>query len=293
MPESASPRWGMSAADESAAVDASVRHAFHGRTPSAGERERYVQTLHLDDLRLATACAAGNADAWEHFMREYPPVLRRAADALDPSGGARDLAEALSGDLYGLTDRGGERQSLFRYFHGRSSLATWLRAVLAQRHVDRIRASRRLAPLPDDDVAATPAHIRAVRDEAVDPDRHRRARMVREALASAIAALEPRDRLRLACYYAQDMTLAAIGRMLHEHEATVSRQLSRARHTIRAAVEERLRAHHRMSDDGIAECLRAVADDPGPLDVADLLGSESETRALAGAGKKRRQDRST
>ena len=36
--------------------------------------------------------------------------------------------------------RAGERQSLFRYFHGRSSLTTWLRAVLAQRHVDRLRS---------------------------------------------------------------------------------------------------------------------------------------------------------
>jgi DNA-directed RNA polymerase specialized sigma24 family protein len=34
-------------------------------------------------------------------------------------------------------------KSLFRYFQGRSSLATWLRAVLSQRYVDRIRANRR------------------------------------------------------------------------------------------------------------------------------------------------------
>ena len=52
--------------------------------------------------------------------------------------------------------REGQRQSLFRYFQGRSSLATWLRAVLAQRYVDRQRALRRLAPLADGD----PEHLR-------------------------------------------------------------------------------------------------------------------------------------
>ena len=35
-------------------------------------------------------------------MLEYRPILYRAADALDPSGGARDLADSLYADLYGL-----------------------------------------------------------------------------------------------------------------------------------------------------------------------------------------------
>ena len=81
-------------------------------------------------------------------MLEHRPRLYRAADALDPAGGARDLADSLYADLYGFPDRQGKRKSLFRYFHGRSSLSTWLRAVLAQRHVDRLRTARRLEPLP-------------------------------------------------------------------------------------------------------------------------------------------------
>ncbi len=108
------------------------------------------------DLELARQCAAGDERAWERFVREYRPVLYRAADALDPSGGARDLADSLYADLYGIrtaevSESGSERRSLFRYFQGRSSLATWLRAILAQRYVDRLRAGRRLQPLPDDE----------------------------------------------------------------------------------------------------------------------------------------------
>src|SRR4029079_14180055 len=99
---------------------------------------------------LARPWAEGTEPAWDRFVRDYRPVLYRAADALDPSGGARELADSLYGDLYGVQVRGSDRRSLFRYFQGRSSLATWLRAVLAQRYVDRLRAGRRLTPLPDD-----------------------------------------------------------------------------------------------------------------------------------------------
>jgi hypothetical protein len=143
--------WGLSREQFAAAIEASVAHAFAGRNRTSGDVDRYVASLHLTDLALASACAAGREAAWDYFIREFRPSLYRAADAIDPTGGARDLADALYGDLFGLKERDGVRQSLFRYFHGRSSLATWLRAVLAQRHVDRLRAGRRFEPLPDEE----------------------------------------------------------------------------------------------------------------------------------------------
>src|SRR5262245_3482070 len=108
---------------------------------------------HTADLELARRCAAGDEAAWETFVREYRPVLYRAAQALDPTGGARELADSLYGELYGVPSTKGATpaRSLFHYFQGRSSLATWLRAVLAQRFVDRARAARRLQPLPEGD----------------------------------------------------------------------------------------------------------------------------------------------
>lgn len=238
-------------------------------SPDPAEIERTLGGLRLTDLALACACADGHEGAWEHFVREYRPVLYRAADALDPSGGARDIADALYADLFGLRERAGERQSLFRYFHGRSSLATWLRAVLAQRHVDRIRSERRLADLPDETAAALadPAPPPA-------PDRARQLSAVHAALARGIAALAARDRLRLACYYAHDLTLAQIGRALGEHEATVSRHLSRTRRAVRAHVEGDLQARGMRPPD-IADCLAAVAEDAGTLELATLLTDES------------------
>jgi RNA polymerase sigma factor (sigma-70 family) len=229
-----------------------------------------VSASYAADRELAQRCAAGEEQAWERFVLEYRPVLYRAADALDPSGGARDLADALYGELYGLAEGGGERKSLFRYFQGRSSLATWLRAVLSQRYVDRLRAGKRLQPLPDEDSSSRDTTRPG---DPPDPDRSRHASLLHEALAEAVNHLDPRDRLRLGCYYAQAMTLADTGRLLKEHEATVSRQLTRTRRWLREDVERQLRDHRRLSDAQIAECFESVSDDAGPLDLQRLLGS--------------------
>jgi hypothetical protein len=98
--------------------------------------------------------------------------------------------------------------------------------------------------------------------------------MVQGALAAAVEALEPRDRLRLGCYYAQNLKLAAIGRLLGEHEATVSRHLTRTRRQIRDAVERRLRDEHGLSEAAMAECFAAAVDDPGAIDLSDMIGDE-------------------
>jgi len=215
------------------------------------------------DLELARLCAEGDEHAWERFVREYRPLLYRAADALDRTQGAREIADSLYADLYGLKDTGGQRQSLFRYYQGRSSLATWLRAVLAQRYVDRVRVQRKVEPLPDEDTAAPV--------DELDPDRPRYVALVRQALERAVAALTARERLRLGCYYLQELTLAQTGRIMKESEATASRQLSRTRVAVRRDVERQLRDEARLTDDQIAACFASVADDPGPLDLKQVI----------------------
>lgn len=229
-------------------------------------------SLHLEDLALAVACAEGHGPAWDHFVLTYRPLLYRAADAIDPTGGARESADALYADLFGLKEKDGARQSLLRYFHGRSRLDTWLRAVLSQRHVDRIRAARRTEALPDDD-GPRPLPSREV---APDPERERFAAALGVALAAAVAELDPRDRLRLRLYYSQQMKLAAIGKMLGEHEASVSRHLTRVRADLRAAVDADLRARHGFDDAAVAECFARIADDPGAFDLGRLFAEDED-----------------
>ena len=230
------------------------------------ERGANLDKLHLEDLALACGCAAGDEAAWEHFIREQRPTLYRAADALDPGGGAREMADGIYGELF--------ERSLFRYFHGRSSLATWLRAVLAQRHIDRLRAGRRLEPLPDDEFSASGGPAKAGPYDgqyAALPETNRCSELIREALTRAVSELPSRDRLRLACYYAQELTLAETGKLLGEHEATCSRHLARTRKTLRAEIERRLRDEHGLSAAEIDDCFAASSQDPGELDLRQLL----------------------
>ena len=247
--------WAVTEADFARALQASVGHAFREADPSAAQVEKYLRSLHVRDVALACGCAAGSDAAWEHFIAEQRPHLYRAADAL-------------YADLYGTREKDGERQSLFRYFHGRSRLSTWLRAVLAQRHVDRIRARRREAPL-DDELPVTAASAQP------DPERSRYLTLITRALMIVIAALDPRDRLRLASYYTQNLTLAQTGRLLGEHEATVSRQLARTRKAIRGRVEQHLRDSEHLHPDEIEQCFASALEDPGPLDLAVIIRKDS------------------
>ncbi|HUQ87570.1 MAG TPA: sigma-70 family RNA polymerase sigma factor [Vicinamibacterales bacterium] len=281
-------RWNVPPEVFSNALERSAEKAFTGRTPSEPELDRYYDALHLSDLALACACAMGREDAWDHFVREFRPGMYRAADAIDAGGGARDIAQSLYAELFGLKEKDGIRQSVFRYFHGRSSLATWLRSLISQRFIDRHRETRKLDPLPDES-SAEPLRASASR---IDPDRARFVAAMRAALAAAIAALDSRDRLRLACYYAQEMTLAQIGRLTREHEATVSRQLAKARKTIREDVERRLGDEQGFSKVEIEECFASIVDDAGNLDLDEWLGDSSRRNFGEGGRKKSALDRS-
>jgi RNA polymerase sigma-70 factor (ECF subfamily) len=262
-------RWTLSEAEFADAVERSAAHAFRNAEPSQRDLGSYLANLHVEDLGLAAACALGREAAWDHFVLEHRPVLYRAADALDPTGGARELADSLYAELYGLREDGEGRRSLFRYFHGRSSLATWLRAVLAQRHVDAFRARRRVEPLPEGDRISA-----AETTPAADPDRSLLVPLIERALHAAVDALPPKDRLRLRSYYVSLLTLAEIGRITGEHEATVSRQLSRTRRGLRDAIERHLRQEEQLNEDRISRAFELALEDTGAMDLQQVLSAD-------------------
>jgi RNA polymerase sigma-70 factor (ECF subfamily) len=262
--EAKAHRWHVPESAFACTLEASCRDAFAGGNPGPRDISRFLSSLHLADLALASACAEGHAAAWDYFVVEYRPHLYRAADALDRSGAARELADSMYAELYGINQRGEARQSLLRSFHGRSSLATWLRAVLAQRHVDRVRAGRRMEPMPDELPDAGP------RAQSHDPECRHYVELLTSALEHAMSRLAPQDRLRIGLYYAQRLTLAEIGRLLKEHEATASRQLARARKAIREEVERELRSCG-LTRTQIERCFECANEDVGDMDLDKML----------------------
>jgi RNA polymerase sigma-70 factor, ECF subfamily len=230
-------RWQVSRETFAAAVAIAVEKRFDDAAAAGPAAvEAFIATLHAADLALACACRDGHSDAWDHFVLTYRPELYRAARAIAGEGG-RELADSLYAELFGLPGNDGERRSLLRYYQGRSRLGTWLRSVLAQRHVDAIRASRRLRSIDDPD-ADVPEPAAAA--PALEPDAAARMRVAAGCLSAAIEQLDAPSRLRLAYYYVHGLTLAEAGRLFGEHEATASRKLEKARVALRGLIETAL-----------------------------------------------------
>jgi len=273
--ESHAAQWDLTLPQFAAALDRSLRKRFPDVSAARDRLVEYLQTLYLQDLALAAACLEGCERAWEYFVREYRAPLRAAAGAITKGSragaNAEELADSLFAELYGLVDGKRGERSLFRYFHGRSSLKTWLRAILAQRHVDRLRESRRWESFDQGDgEEPRPLPEPHVAPPSMDPHRERYLQRFVAVLHFCLAALDGRDRQRLELYYARQKTLAEIGRQLGEHESSVSRNLERIRHALRTHIEEHLHHEPALSEAEIALCFQYAAED-APIDFRNLF----------------------
>jgi len=250
-------RWNVG---DEALHDAAYRGARAAGVLDGAGVAAFIDALHAEDLSLAIACQAGESAPWEHFITTFRPLLYASARAIsgDEARG-RDLADSLWADMYGLEVRDGRRRSILSYFHGRSSLITWMRAVLAQRHVDYIRSQARIQPL--DDHAERATNTDEAEADAPDSERARYVTMLGKALDIALKSLAPRDRMRMAYYYRHELSLKEIGRVMDEHESTVSRRLARTRDQLKGAVARTLHEADKLSDDQIRLCYDFAAGD--------------------------------
>jgi len=226
-----------------------------GANASRQQQAGYLRVLKLNELMLAQACAAGKDRAWERFVATYRQPLMRAAIAITGSETlGRDLADQLYAELYGLTEKAGERRCPLASYRGRGSLMGWLRTTLAQRHVDYHRRSHREEPLEEFDAPAPeqaqekPAAMLTTLEKAVE---------------GALSSAEAEDRLLLAAYFLDGRTLHEIAKMLQVHEATVSRKLKRICQDLRKQVLKNLQGLG-LSRRAGEEALGA---DPRDLDV--------------------------
>jgi RNA polymerase sigma factor (sigma-70 family) len=271
--------WNLTAEQFQISLERSVARRFSSAgsrsAPNSAAIEKYLSTLHATDLALACACSAGNNAAWEYFVETYRSQLLRAACAIAGESAGRELADSLYGELFGLRESEGLRRSLFDYFHGRSRLGTWLHAILAQRHVNEFRRTRKMDSLDDsenEERGGKTSNLRA-RSGSPDPEREWYLAMIQAAVEKALQALVPRDRLRLAYYYVEELTLLEIGELLCEHEATASRKIERTRQDIRRSVEASLRGEKKLSEAQLRLCYE-YAREEWPFDLSRVLSAE-------------------
>jgi len=231
-------------------------------TDEPGARD-FLTSIRLEELVLARACAAGKERAWEAFLTRYRATLYESAYKIArEESAARELADSLYAELYGVSDKGRERASKLLYYQGRGSLQGWLRTVLAQEYVNRYRSTRRETSL---DAALEDGQ----QFEASEADPAIADPRVESAASAELAALETEERFLLAAYYLDHRTLAEIAKLQGVHESTISRKLERVTSGLRKRIRKRM-MQAGMSPRQADEAMQDV-------DVRDLRLNVSET----------------
>jgi RNA polymerase sigma-70 factor (ECF subfamily) len=230
----------------------------------------FLSSLNADDLCLAAACAKGDDVAWEDFFRDYRSYMVSVARTMtQDAGAAEQLADSTFAELYGLRESGGSRVSKFSFYSGRGSLRGWLRAVVFQLSADHHRQSSRLVQTEEPEDMDRLAHAAEKPERRPAPDleyvRDRYRDAVVGALRRAIQDLEARERLLLAYYYYDEMTLREIGQLFDVHEATISRWLTKIQKHIRKLVEKGLTRDHGFNRREVGEAIGLAAEE---LDIA-------------------------
>jgi len=215
-----------------------------------------IRGLSLDDLYLATACSHGDERAWAELVGRYLGFMRAFARRFHPEPEATDLADHVVANLW--------QRNKIACYEGRSTLQTWLGAVVAHAALNAARARRPRAPLDRAErLGARPA------PSAAEPATQEARSLLARLVAQAMGSLPPADRLLLYLYYEQDLTLNQMAVALHASKATLSRRLGHVRDLLRAAIESLAR----RSAGASADDLRAGIDlGCLELDLTNLLG---------------------
>jgi RNA polymerase sigma-70 factor (ECF subfamily) len=179
--------------------------------------------LSLDDLYLATACSQGDERAWEELTGRHGGFMRAFALRFLREPDASDLADQVIADLW-------QRRKIARY-QGRSTLRTWLGAVVAHAALNAGKSSRRTESLEDETCAGEPPAASA------EPGTNQAETLLARLVAEAIEGLPAGEKLLLRLYYEQGLTLDQMAVALRASKAALSRRLARIRAGLRQAVE--------------------------------------------------------
>lgn len=172
------------------------------------------------DADLLAAAALGDRDAFDVLAGRYLLRLRRAAiRVLDDPAAAEDVAQdALL--------RAWTRAATYR--PEAASVGTWLHRIAVNAAIDRVRAARPGAELPED-----------LPDTAPAADLVLAGRQRGQLLAEAIRSLPPRQRTAVALTYGQGWSGQRAADALRVSVRALEGLLHRSRKTLRTYLDER------------------------------------------------------
>jgi RNA polymerase sigma-70 factor (ECF subfamily) len=203
------------------------------------------------DLYLACGCVLGLPAATRSFVRNHLAAIPRYLAHIDPSTWLADeVAQELAARL--LVARPPDPPRIASY-SGRGSLDSWV-AVAAQRAA--LSLLRRRDPGA---AAASTSNLEGALSMGLDPELGLARAEVKQqfegALAQALGALEPRDRMLLRLSLVSGLSCQKIGKIYGVNASTASRWIGRARDQVLSHMQRHLKQAHDLNPDELASLL--------------------------------------
>lgn len=227
--------------------------ALQARVEASEDPDAAVQTLRVNDLFIAYACAAGSE----------PAVVHLAAVVADLAGELRgkfprlpetwdDVSQRFMRIL--LVAEAGRSPKILDYA-GTGDLRAWLRVALTRFLLNIASREGRERPeempffeaLSDGGSSAEAAYLRSACNAEL-----------RASLEVSAAALEPRERALLRFVYADGKTVQEVGAIYGVHGATASRWVQKARERLASLVRDDLTKRLDVSESEAASLLRGA-----------------------------------
>jgi RNA polymerase sigma-70 factor (ECF subfamily) len=222
--------------------------------------------LHVADMYLACACLDGDAAALAHMQRDHLAAVPQLL-ASYPSIVVDEVLEMLPERLF--VAGAGKPPKLAQY-SGRARLRTWLKTVALNCAHDVQRRRRAVVPIEDNGELIAAIGLDAEQQQG----RHALAGDFRRAVAHAIAALAPEQRLLLHGMYIEGLTLKELAAPERADPSTVFYRLKKIYATLRDDIEAFMKTRLKLSP---SECESLVRSMLSHLDLR-ITGLFSDAR---------------
>ena len=186
----------------------------------------------VDEARLIEEVRAGNAEAFDHFVRKYQPRITRVAFRLLRDTGEADCA-AQESFLRAYLN--------IREFREGSTFETWLTRICINWCKDRLKRRRLVlyfhqAPRDDQDEETGPRDVTA--HAGPSPERRALSREIREKLKDAMTTLSPRQKTIFLLKHFEELSIPEIAEVMSLDVGTIKSHLFRAAQKMRERLAE-------------------------------------------------------
>jgi len=222
-----------------------------GAKPVEHEAIGLFEHLYTTDLYLTTACALPSEAAWGRFDYLYHGYLQRvSASVCATKDAAGELAEGLAAYLF-LPNQAG--RSRIAGFDGRSSLASWLSAIISHQATNERRRKCNAAERLEDVMELANDAVVCQIENDLRADRYWP--IIKATFTFAGLQLSEHERLILVLRHEEGLQGAEIAHFLHVHPSTINRQLHGVYQKLRGLIISTLDTEHHLNTAAIEECL--------------------------------------